>query len=293
MKGKNIHLIVNPAAGKGCPDLSCLDHLLADPSVNAQVYMTSSDEDVFSIASRLACDDDLIAVFGGDGSISDAARALVGKNATLGVIPGGTANVISKEFGIPQDLEEAVVLLTNGCERVVDMGLVNGTPFLLRVNLGIMAEMVIDADPQTKARFGQLAYGLTAIESIINSEPTKYRMIIDGEEVNASGVSLTVTNAGNIGIGDFSILPGIDIADGFLDVVLMDNADFTSLIAVAGTTLFQTGSDVLQHWKCKEITIYLEKPEKYICDDVEKEAEILDIKVIPDMLRVLVPCYGQ
>jgi diacylglycerol kinase family enzyme len=114
-----------------------------------------------------------------------------------------------------------------------------------------------------KDSFGQLAYGLTAVESIWKTDSIKYRMIIDGEEINESGVSLTVTNAGNIGIGDFSILPGIAVTDGFLDVILMNDTNFTSLMRVAGSTLFQTESGVLKHWKCKEISIYPEEPVKY------------------------------
>ncbi|MDB5110566.1 MAG: hypothetical protein JWR67_1680 [Mucilaginibacter sp.] len=291
MKFKNVHVIINPAAGKQEPILHYLNKAFVDSYSKLQVYEANPKDDVFSIASRLANKNDLIAIYGGDGSVSEAARALYGKNATMGIIPGGTANVTSKDLGIPQDTEEAIALLINDLSDSIhmDMGLVNDNPFILRVNLGIMADMIIAADPKIKDSFGQLAYGLTAFESMWKSDPIQYRMLIDGEEINETGVSLTITNGGNIGIGDFSFLPGIKVTDGYLDAILMKNVDFSSLIRVAGTTLFQTESDVLKHWKCKEIKVYPEKPVKYICDDAEKEAEILNIKVIPGALRVLVP----
>ena len=290
MKFKNIHVIVNPAAGKQEPVFSYLNKAFFDSYSKLQVHVTSQTDDVFSIASRHVNKDDLVAIYGGDGSISEAARALYGKNTIMGIIPGGTANVTAKDLGIPLDTEEAIALLMNGSSETIDMdmGDVNGTPFILRINLGIMAEMIIAADAKMKDSFGQLAYGLTAIESIWKCDPIQYKMIIDGEEINETGVSLTVTNGGNIGIGDFSFLPGITVTDGFLDVILMNNTSFLSLIRVAGTTLLQTESDVLKHWKCKEIIIYPEKPVKYICDDTEKEAGILTIKVLPGALRVLV-----
>jgi diacylglycerol kinase (ATP) len=291
MKFKNIHVIINPAAGKQEPILNYLNKAFFHSYSKLQVYVASQKDDVFSIASRLANNNDLIAIYGGDGSISDVARALCGKRATMGIIPGGTANVTSKDLEIPQDIENAIALLINDLSGIsqMDMGVANGTPFILRVNFGIMAEMIIAADTQMKDSFGQLAYGFTAVESIWKADPIRYKMVIDGKEINESGVSLTITNAGNIGIGDFSFLPDITTTDGFLDVILMNNTDFLSLMRVAGTTLFQTESDVLKHWKCKEVSIYLEKPVKYICDDTSKETDFLHIKVVPGALRVLVP----
>lgn len=291
MKFKNIHVIINPAAGKQEPILAYLNKAFLNSYSKLHVYKARQKNDVFLIASRLANKNDLIAIYGGDGSISEVASALYGKKATMGIIPGGTANVTSKDLGIPQDTEDAIALLINELSKTIhmDMGIVNSDPFLLRVNLGIMADMIIAVDPKMKDRFGQLAYGITAIESIWKTDPIQYRMIIDGEEINETGVSLTVTNAGNIGIGDFSFLPGIEITDGFLDVILLNGTDFLSLMRVAGTTLFQTESEVLKHWKCKEISIHTEKPVKYICDDTAKDAKFLHIKVVPGALQVLVP----
>jgi YegS/Rv2252/BmrU family lipid kinase len=291
MKFKNIHVIINSAAGNHKSIVSYLNKAFSNSYSKLHVYKAVRKNDVFSIASQLANQNDLIAIYGGDGSISEVASALYGKKATMGIIPGGTANVTSKGLGIPQDTEEAVALLVGDSFKIIhmDMGIVNGAPFILRVNLGIMADMIINADPKMKDSFGQLAYGLTAIESIWKTDPIQYRMIIDGKEINESGVLLTITNSGNVGIADFSFLPGIDVADGFLDVILMKESGFLSLMRVAGTTLFKTESDVLKHWKCKEISIHTGKKVKYICDDSVMEADLLNIKVVPGALHVLVP----
>ena len=291
MKFKNIHLIINPSAGRYEPILAYFKRALLNSYSKLYVHNARRKNDVFTIASRLANKSELIVIYGGDGSISAVATALYGTNAIMGIIPGGTANVFSKEVGIPQDTEDAIALLLNDLSKAIriDMGMVNGAPFILRVNLGIMADMIIATDRKLKNSFGQLAYGITAVESIWKTEATPYKMIIDGEEINESGVALTITNAGNIGIGDFSLLPGIAVDDGFLDVILMHDTHFLSLMRVSGSTLFQTASDVLKHWRCKEVAIYMEKPTPYICDDTAKQAAFLSIKVVPGALRVLVP----
>jgi diacylglycerol kinase (ATP) len=229
-------------------------------------------------------------VYGGDGSIAEVARALYGSNTPMAIIPGGTANVMSKELGIPQDAVEAIRLIASGDTKIIaiDMAIANQTPFLLRVNLGIMADMILQTNRELKNNFGQLAYGISAIQTLVQSAPAKFNLLIDGQEFIEEGVTLTVTNAGNIGISDFSFLPDINVTDGYLDVILMNNTDLMSLLRIAGTMLFQTDSEVLKHWRCKQVTVTMEHSTSYICDDTEEQAASIAIKIIPGVLKVLV-----
>ena len=137
------------------------------------------------------------------------------------------------------------------------MATANDNLFMIRMNLGIMADMVIDATSEMKNRVGQLAYGIAGMQSIMKTEPISYKMKIDGREIVEEGVALTVTNCGNIGIEDYSFLPDISIHDGLLDVILLNHADLMSIVRIAGTTLMKTESEVLKHWKCKEFEISL------------------------------------
>lgn len=291
MQFNNIHIIVNPAAGKEEPILSYLNTGLIITGIRWDVTVTTPYNEAYDIAMGLVGKTDLIVVYGGDGSVSDVARALYGKQTPMAIIPGGTANVMSKELGIPQDAVEAIELLASGKLKLMkmDMGLANGRPFLLRVNLGILADMILHADRELKDSYGQLAYGITAIQTVAAAEPMYFRMLIDGQPITEAGVTLTITNAGNIGISDFTFLPDIRTSDGYLDVILMNNTDMLSLIRVAGATLFQTESEVLKHWRCKEMVVMLNKRFKYICDDSECEADTITIKVIPQALKILVP----
>jgi diacylglycerol kinase (ATP) len=291
MQFKNIHFIINPASGKEEPILTYMHNALHNSKINWAVSVTTKEDDTFNTAKSLVDKTDLVVVYGGDGSITQVARALQGTQTPMAIIPGGTANVMSKELGIPQDSEEALGLIVSGKAKIItmDIGEANGTPFLLRINLGIMADMILEADTALKSTLGQVAYGITAIKTTATAKPVTYTMRIDDETLEEEGVSLTVTNAGNIGIGDLSFLPGISIRDGLLDVILLKDADLLSLLKVAGSTLFQTGSEVLRHWRCKHINIKVSKPMKYICDDCEVQADEIDIKVIPKALNVLVP----
>jgi diacylglycerol kinase family enzyme len=87
-----------------------------------------------------------IVAAGGDGSVSAVASRLLDTEATLGVIPFGTLNHFSKDLGIPQDLEDAVVTLQCGVATEVDVAEVNGRPFLNNSSLGLYPELVRTRD---------------------------------------------------------------------------------------------------------------------------------------------------
>src|SRR5262245_52730234 len=68
----------------------------------------------------------LIIVGGGDGSVSSAAQAVAGTEATLGILPLGTLNHMARDLGIPLDLQDAAKLVGSGKSRAVDVAEVNG-----------------------------------------------------------------------------------------------------------------------------------------------------------------------
>jgi len=290
MKFKHIHFILNPAAGSEEPILSAINKIFCDSGISWDISITKKSGDAFKMAKARLGKTNLIAVYGGDGSLSEVAGALYNTATPMAIIPGGTANVMAKDLGIPLDIAEALQLLKADSQIIkMDMGVVNKTPFLIRVNLGIMADMILQADRKLKGTLGQLAYGVTAIQSLANAEPVKYKLTIDGQKIAESCVSLTVTNSGSLGIGNFELLPGIRITDGLLDIILLNDTDIMSILQVAGSTLIQHDSDVLKHWKCREVIISLPKSTPYICDDIEKKAKILRIKVVPKALKIVVP----
>lgn len=291
MKFRHIHFIINPASGKEEPILSYINKVFAGGHTDWDVSVTKKHKGAGKIARSLIGKTDLVVVYGGDGCVTDVAAALHGTSLPMAIIPGGTANVMAKELGVPLDTQQALELLKGGKHQLkaIDMGTVNDEPFLLRVNLGIMADMVTEADRKLKNKLGQLAYGVTALQTAVTADATQYELKIDGEKITAPGVALTITNAGNLGIGEFQLLPGISVTDGLLDVILMRDNRLLSVLKIGGSTLLQKDSATLQHWRCKKVTVTMQQKQSYICDDVARFAKKLKIEVIPGSIRLLVP----
>jgi len=291
MKFNHIHFIINPASGKEEPVLFYINQVLNDSGINWDIAVTRKNESSGDIARELLGKTDLVAVYGGDGCVTAVARALHGTAMPMAIIPGGTANVMARELGVPLETRAAIELLLPGHWQVkaIDMGTMNGEPFLLRVNLGIMADMVLQADRELKDYFGRLAYGVAAVKTMADAQPVLYQLEIDGENIIETAVSLTVTNSGNIGIGDFSLQPGISVTDGLLDVILMKDNSIISVLKIAGSALLQNETDALMHWQCSQIVIRLNQMQTFICDDSEQTAKELTIKVVPASIKIVVP----
>jgi diacylglycerol kinase (ATP) len=287
----HIFFIVNPFAGKDEPVVQTIHEIFNGSDQKITIHEMKDGEDPAEIARRALSTASMIAIYGGDGSATGVASALINTNMPLAIIPGGTANVLSKELCIPQDTEDALTFIRDGKYRlkVIDTGTVNDRPFLLRINLGIMSDMITETDPGLKDKIGQMAYGVTTVKTLANAEPVSYQLNIDGEVTEAKGVSLSVTNSGHMGIGDFQLQPGISVSDGLLDVILMKDAGILSIIKAAGGALFGTETDAVSHWTCKQVTVTLPNEQTYLCDDCEVKAKELTIKIVPASLTMVVP----
>ncbi|MDO3628584.1 diacylglycerol kinase family protein [Mucilaginibacter sp. BT774] len=184
--------MINPASSKEEPLLSYINRVFTGSKTDWEVSLTKKNNGATEIARSLVGKTDLVAVYGGDGSVTAVAAALHGSSLPIAIIPGGTANVMAKELTVPLDTMEALELLRDGNHEIkaVDMGTVNGRPFLLRVNLGIMADMVTEADLNLKNKFGQLAYDVTALQTAIAANPVNYELRIDGRNLAVTGVGL-------------------------------------------------------------------------------------------------------
>ncbi|ASU34067.1 diacylglycerol/lipid kinase family protein [Mucilaginibacter xinganensis] len=291
MEIAKVFFIINPFAGQQIPVLESISDIFDGSKIEYQVYELKEGESAETIARAQIGSYDLIAIYGGDGSVTATGSALIGTSTPLAIIPGGTANVLAKEMGIPTEAKEALTLIHNGRYKLktIDTGRVNGQPFLLRVSLGIMATMITEAVPELKDQLGQMAYGVSAIKTIYEAEPVNYTIDIDGKIIHTQGVSLTITNSGSMGIGDLQLQPGISISDGLLDIILLKDAGILSLVKAAGSSLLQYKTDAISHWAGRKVKVTMQQQQVYLLDDCGYEAKELNIEVIPSSLSVVIP----
>src|SRR5919206_1575033 len=200
---KRVQVIINPTAGQDQPILGVLNRVFQAAGVGWDVSIPNKAGDARRFA-RAAVESgvDVVAAYGGDGTVMEVASGLIGSSVPLAIFPGGTANVLSLELGISSDLAEAGALV---CEEEcavtpIDMGqLGDDRYFILRVGTGLEADMVEGADRDLKNRLGTLAYALSALQAIQNPTLSRYRLTIDGQRLESEGIACIICNSGNLG----------------------------------------------------------------------------------------------
>jgi YegS/Rv2252/BmrU family lipid kinase len=290
---KRLYAVINPAAGQPRPVLHTLNSVCGGGGVDWAVSVTRRSGDAVRFAQEaLAEGFDVVAAFGGDGTVMEVASALMGGDVPVAVLPGGTANVMSTELGIPGDLTQACQLACGqgSTTKPVDVGQAGQRTFMLRVAMGLDADHVIGATREMKDRYGELAYTISALQQVKNLQMARYKLTLDGESYEVEGATCRVDNSGNFGHG-LSFSQKISVSDGLLDVTIVRDLGPTSVQSLVSDAVGHRvpNSDAFHHWQAREITIEADPPQHVIGDGELWGETPISLKVLPQAVRFVVP----
>lgn len=188
------------------------------------------------IARELAEGYDLIFTLGGDGTAIEVVDALSGTNRAVGILPGGTGNLLSRALGTPVDVRRAVPALLHGTRRRIDLGVLgDGRHFAVAAGAGVDATMVAGAPLAARRRYGVLAYVGSATRALIHREPFSIRAEVDGQVIERDDCVLAmIVNVGVILNGLLHLGPGTTCDDGVLDLCVYSARSFADAAVIAG-----------------------------------------------------------
>lgn len=287
---KRVRVIVNPAAGRERPILKPLNAIFRAAGVEWDIALTQHSGDAHRFAAEAAAAGvDAVAIYGGDGSVMEAASGLVGTDVPLAILPGGTGNVTSVELGIPYDVREAASVIVNSRStlRSVDLGVVGDRYFMLRLSTGYEAEMVRNTSRAAKDTLGKMAYSLSALQQEL--KVYRYHLTLDGKEVETEGITCIIANSGNIGFPQLPLLSQISVSDGLLDVLVIKWGNLSGLFSPNPEDAAHAEAQFIQRWRVREVTITTDDP-----SSVQADGEIWDdtpvtARVLPSAVKVIVP----
>ena len=191
---------------------------------STQLAVTGGPDDARALAAQaVTAGVDAVAVFGGDGTTMQAARALVGTDVPLGLIPGGTGNVLAGNLRIPSDPIRAARILVRGRRRIIDLGravLPDGEHFFgVAVGAGIDARIMGETALVHKRRWGIGAYMATTLRVLPEVRNTPCVVTVDGETLETNAALVMIMNCGEMIPPLVRVRPEINPEDGFLDMV--------------------------------------------------------------------------
>lgn len=285
---KRLEVIINPGAGQDRPILGTLNRIYRDTEIQWDVSITHRAGDGYKLARRAVTDGaDIVAACGGDGTVKEVAAGLRGTGIPMAIFPGGTANVMAAELGIPTDLALAAGLLLDATQqqRTLDLGKVGRQYFLLRLGIGLEARWMMRSERETKEQFGRFAYVLSGLQTLVEgSAPTRFRITVDDDTFECEGVTCAITNSGNLGLPGLSAHQSISVSDGMLDVLVVHRLDVTALLAPGSL------ENLVTIRQGKHISVETpDNPQPVIADGDPLGDTPVSASVEPGALHVIVP----
>jgi len=220
-------IITNPAAARTRPEsVETVVRVLRAGGWEVTVLATGGTGDARRLAEEGVRNDvDVVGVFGGDGTTMQAAAALVGARTALGVLPGGTGNLLAGNLRIPTDPARAARALLAARPRPFDLGKIlraDGTHyFAVAAGAGVDAQVMAETRSSEKRKWGMGAYVATAMRILPDIRSQVYHITVDGREYEMRASLLIVANCAEVIPPLVRFRSGTAPDDGLLDVVAL------------------------------------------------------------------------
>lgn len=293
-------LIANPAAARTRPTaVDTIMRTLRAAGWSAEVLATGGPGDArrlaeYGVAERV----DVVAVFGGDGTTMQAAAALVGTDVALGVIPGGTGNLLAGNLRIPTHPARAAKALVTARPKLFDLGRMDRPSgpqyFAVACGAGYDARVMSETLSEHKRRWGMAAYVATTLRLIREVRNAAHVITIDGVEWDANAAMVLVANCGEVIPPFIRLGAGIRPDDGLLDVIVVRADSFGQSVRAVYDLLrtAQTGGSedtFVGYARGREIRVETHPVQPVQLDGEPGGVTPFTVTVVPSAIKIMVP----
>lgn len=232
---------------------------------------------------------DVLFAVGGDGTVHEVAKRLIGKEVALGIVPTGSGNGFARHVGLPLALRASLATCNSGRIATIDTATVNGIPFLGVMGAGFDA-LIAHRFAESSKR-GMRTYVKKGLFAFAEYEPGSYEIEIDGQTLRRRAFVVAVANSSQYG-NNARIAPLASLQDGLLDLVTVEDVSVLSalplLVRLFNGTIHRSGRAKVAHGKQIVIRREGEAPAHLDGEPMMLPA-LLDVRIVPSSLRLLVP----
>jgi YegS/Rv2252/BmrU family lipid kinase len=266
------------------------------------ILTTEKDPGTGQARDAVAQGVDLVCPLGGDGTVRAVAAALVGTETPMGLLPGGTGNLLARNLDLPyDDLGDALRVALTGQNKRVDVGrLTMDTSgedqrpeqhiFLVMAGLGFDAAIMADAPEKLNAKVGPAAYVVSGARNLRGPQ-FKIRVAVDDhEEFTRRARTVVVGNCGKL-LGGLVLMPEAELDDGQLDMVILSPKGVVGWAAIAArlASKRRKGHQRVDHYTSTTIKVRADRPQEVQIDgDTLGKAHAITAEVVPSALVVRV-----
>ncbi|MGH2767635.1 MAG: diacylglycerol/lipid kinase family protein [Acidimicrobiales bacterium] len=299
-------LIINSEARGVTPVLKRVIRAALEARLKLEVEETRARDAAIEVARAGAeAGGELIIAFGGDGLVNEVINGIVGSEATLAIIPGGTMNVLARNQGIPRNPLEAtdhlLSIIGEVDPRLLPLGQANHRYFGFACGCGFDAEVAarVESHKPAKRKFGEPYFYGAALMTLLRLH------LFQGPYLHCEGSFGTRDVAMVISLtssGPYAYLAGRPVylarepafqgapeAEGGLSVFFLRRMGLPRLpLHVAGTLTGHFGRDATALTRVDEFTVSCGRPIPYHVDGEPLEpADRVQVRAAPETLRLL------
>ena len=283
--------IINPKSGQGL-DENFIKQIESASKASGSEYrlysMKGNDREQINVEIN-RYQPDIVAVAGGDGTINLVADILINTDLPMAIIPGGSANGMAKELGIPVNIDNALKVLFKGKTKEIDLLKINGKTCIHLADVGLNARVVkrFEKDPKR----GIITYAKHLFGEMFLLKKYTFSIFFEGKSIRRKGVSITFANARQYGTGAI-INPNGKLNDGKFELVIIKPFPRIKLLSIAWKMFRNTlhTSDYAEIISCTEARVICSRKTTLQVDGevIGKVKEIL-IECSSKSLKVIVP----
>lgn len=227
MNRKKVLVLINPNSGKKNSKESVLDVLNVFSANNYQmeIYLSQKPMDVTRYIEENGERFDVVAVFGGDGTLNEATNGLMKlkHKPVISYFPTGTMNDFGTNFGLTNDMKQCANIACVGHIESFDVGKINSRYFNYVAGFGAFCNVSYETKQELKKQIGNLAYIIKAIHEIPNLHPYHVKMNLDGKVFEKDLMFGLIINGNRV--AGFEMVEQADntFKDGLFDIILVEH----------------------------------------------------------------------
>jgi len=282
-------VLVNPGASRAQAALPALSSWFSERCTATVVVAKSKKERTRTLKAQ-GKKTELIVIAGGDGTISRALPQLLKLKKPFAVLPLGTANDFAKTIGLPEDPLQAAEVALNGRKHRIDVGFVNGNPFINVASVGLASKVAALQSRELKRRWHVGAYAIAFLRAVSNLKPFAAQLELDGEPTWSGSVYQLSVGNGRFHGGGLTVAEDAAIDDGKFNLYLVYPGRFWQLIgSLAHLKFGWPKPDVLERLTAMSVTLRTNRPRAINADGVRTTETPARFELRPNSLKVIVP----
>lgn len=235
-----------------------------------------------------------IVAVGGDGTVGEVLNGIMQgdekNNCHFGFIPIGTGNDFARSLHIPRNLDEAIHVLLNPGQKIMDIGKEREGYFAIITGLGFPAEVMAQANSYKGPLRGSSIITWCVLKTIKDLKAELIEFTLDGQTMELPAKAVFILNTPFTG-GGLQIVPQAKIDDGYLDIAIMGSISKPSL-AITLPKAYKgnhVGHPAITFYRGKKVSIKTERPLRKLFDGNVYGQSPLEAEILPQALSVIVP----